>query len=67
MITLSLGPFTVFYINLRNAYRAQQEYNRLLKSNSTRISELKSLRDKVKEILRQVVSRWKDQLAGVSR
>jgi 1-acyl-sn-glycerol-3-phosphate acyltransferase len=60
IITLALGPFTVFYINLRKANRAWQDYNRLLKSNSSRINELKMLRNRVREKLQQVV-------AGVSR
>ena len=65
MITLALGPFTVFYINLRNANRAWQDYNRLLRSNASRIAELKKLRNRIREKLQQVVEGWKGENAGV--
>ena len=67
IITLALGPFTVFYFNLRNAYKVQQEYVRLVKSNRSRITELQNLRNRVTEKLQQVVREFKDQSAGVSR
>ena len=67
ILTLALGPFTVFYINLRNTNRSWQEYNRLLKSNGNRMSELKNLRNRVREKLQEIVGGWKDQKAGVIR
>jgi 1-acyl-sn-glycerol-3-phosphate acyltransferase len=56
VITLALGPFTVFYLNLWKRYRQQQRYENIKKNNPELVATLQSQRMYMAGKIRKLLS-----------